>query len=133
MRQHLVIAVLAALAACGPQAPAPEAATESTAEPAPGAAPLPTDAWLGDWPGVEGTYLKIAAGPSPGQYTLTQGTLDGVHTYQGAAAGERIAFTRTPGAPPEHVRAGTGAETGLKWLADKTDCLVIKDGEGYCR
>ena len=33
----------------------------------------------------------------------------------------------------ESLRPGSGVETGMKWLQDKSDCLVVKPGEGYCR
>ena len=33
----------------------------------------------------------------------------------------------------ETVRAGDGDATGMKWLAGRKDCLVVKAGEGYCR
>ena len=33
----------------------------------------------------------------------------------------------------ESIAATTGDETGMKWLAGKTNCLTIKVGEGYCR
>ncbi len=26
-----------------------------------------------------------------------------------------------------------GAETGMKWLSEKANCLTISPGEGYCR
>jgi hypothetical protein len=116
-------AMFLALAACAPQAP----------EPTPAAPEAPVDAWVGDWPGVEGTFLRIEAGVTPGAYTLTQGTLDGVATYPGAVDGDAIVFTRAGGAAPERIRRGSGAETGLKWLLEKSDCLVIREGEGYCR
>jgi hypothetical protein len=132
-RLTIAALVLSLAAACAPPS-APEAApAESTAPAEPAAAAAPADAWIGQWNGVEGTYLKIEAAGAPGQYTLNQGTLDGVKTYQGAASGEAITFSRTPGGPIETVRAGTGDETGLKWLAGKSNCLVIKAGEGYCR
>ena len=35
--------------------------------------------------------------------------------------------------PTETIIATSGKGTGMKWLADKHDCLVIKPGEGYCR
>lgn len=123
MKRLVLVAVLA-VAACGEVR-----VEEETRAPAPVAAA--TDAWIGQWPGVEGTFLKVEAGAAAGTYTLTQGTLDGVNTYQGAADGTVIAFERN--GIRETVRAGSGADTGLKWLAEKTDCLVIKDGEGYCR
>jgi len=34
---------------------------------------------------------------------------------------------------PESIRAATGDETGLKWLAGKQNCLMIQQGEGFCR
>ena len=52
-------------------------------------------------------------------------------TFKGEAAEDGIAFTRPDG--PQQLRAGDGAATGLKWLADKKDCLVVDTGEGYCR
>jgi hypothetical protein len=66
-----------------------------------------------------------------GNYTLTEGTLDGVVTFEGRAEGDAIVFDRDGVA--ESIRAGDGAATGLKWLDGKTDCLVIKEGEGFCR
>jgi hypothetical protein len=130
--KRLTIAAVLALAACNDM-PHQKAAAGEEAPIAVAPAPLPTDAWIGQWPGVEGTYLKIEAGPTPGAYTLTQGTLDGVNVWQGTAAGDAIAFTRAEGAAAETIRATGGAETGLKWLLEKTDCLTIKSGEGYCR
>ena len=47
------------------------------------------------------------------------------------AAGDTIAFER--GGIKETIRAGSGADTGMKWLSEKKDCLVVKPGEGYCR
>ncbi len=35
--------------------------------------------------------------------------------------------------PEGTIRATSGAETGMKWLSDKLDCLTIRPGEGYCR
>jgi hypothetical protein len=47
------------------------------------------------------------------------------------AAGDRIEFERD--GKRESVRAGSGKETGMKWLLEKKDCLIIKTGEGFCR
>jgi len=34
----------------------------------------------------------------------------------------------------ETIRATDGAGTGMKWLADRKDCLVVTVGsEGFCR
>ncbi len=113
------------LAACGPAKQAPEA----TAAVAPAA--LPTDAWIGDWIGVEGNTLKIAATAAPGAYAITEVTLDGPLTYTGTADAAAIAFQEKD--KPMTIRAGTGDETGLKYLTGKTNCLWIETGRGFCR
>jgi len=128
----LALGAVLLLAACQP-APATKAeeaaATASTAE---GKKPAPaTDAWLGQWVGVEGTLLTIEVGASPGVYAITETTLDGPVSFTGAADGEIIRFERA--GAQETIRAGTGDDTGLKYLAGKTNCLVIRTGEGFCR
>ena len=46
-----------------------------------------------------------------------------------AAAGEdRLEFKRD--GKSESIRAGTGKKTRMKWLLEKTDCLIIKEREG---
>jgi hypothetical protein len=66
------------------------------------------------------------------RYSVTVTDLDGPKTYSGTAAGNRIEFARA--GRTESIRAATGQETGMKWLADETNCLVITAGsEGYCR
>jgi putative lipoprotein len=90
---------------------------------------FPTDLWLGQWNGPEGTYLLLAKNGD--KYVVKIRSLDGLDTYEGVAAGERIQFTRDGKA--ESIRAGSGEETGMKWLLDKKNCLIIKTGEGFCR
>jgi hypothetical protein len=88
--------------------------------------------WVGRWTGVEGTYLTIARGDAPGRYRLTMRyTLDDEGIFDGVESGDGIAFTRPDGA--QTLRAGDGDATGLKYLAGKQDCLVVRQGEGYCR
>ena len=107
--------------------------TLATPTPAPAspAAPLVTDGWIGRWIGVEGLNLQIAAGGTPGTYRLDMALMDSSATYQGKAAGDTIQFTRD--GKVETLRHTSGAETGLKWLADKKDCLTVKEGIGFCR
>ena len=90
---------------------------------------IPTDLWLGQWNGPEGTFLRIAGGK--GTYELTIQNLDGPRNFDGRAVGEAIQFERN--GVQESLHATTGSETGMKWLSDKTDCLTIRLGEGYCR
>ena len=96
----------------------------------------PTDKWVGKWVGVEGLHLTIAKDDSIGRghYLLTMQyglDADDTGTFKGEATDDGIAFTRPDG--PQLLRAGDGAATGLKWLADKKDCLIVATGEGYCR
>ena len=96
---------------------------------------LPTDDWIGRWMGPEGLFLDIQPAPDGqrGSYALTnKDNLDRQGTYVGMAEDATIRFTRD--GEPLTIRPGTGAETGFKYLADKTDCLIVVAGqEGYCR
>jgi hypothetical protein len=88
-----------------------------------------TDMWLGQWNGPEGTFLRLEGGN--GRYTLTIQYLDGPRTYSGNSNGDHIDFERNQ--VKESIHATDGAATGMKWLADKSHCLTIRAGEGYCR
>jgi hypothetical protein len=92
-----------------------------------------TDAWLGRWKGPEGLFLDIRKGGTAGTYGLTlKATLDGQADYVGTAEDATIRFVRA--GRTETIHAGTGKETGHKWLAEMGDCLIIVAGkEGYCR
>jgi hypothetical protein len=92
---------------------------------------LPTDAWIGKWLGVEGLVLDIQPAGESGHYVLSVTLLDGTNSYDGAADGDMIRFIRN--GRPESIRRATGDETGLKWLAGKQNCLMIREGEGFCR
>jgi hypothetical protein len=94
-------------------------------------APLPTDAWIGKWIGVEGLVLNIQKSDEKRHYVLSVTLLDGTKSYDGVIDGDVIRFTRD--GRPESIRVATGDETGLKWLAGKPNCLMIKQGEGFCR
>lgn len=97
-------------------------------------APTNRDSWVGRWIGVEGLNLAVSKGKSEGHYLLkmqygTDEEMSG--TFEGVGTAEGIAFVRPDG--EQVLRASTGDGTGLKYLAGKTDCLKVKDGEGYCR
>jgi len=85
--------------------------------------------WVGRWTGPEGTWLDLSANGEG--YLVQIRNLDGEASYEGRAAGDHIEFERN--GTTESIRASDGAGTGMKWLAEKKDCLVIKSGEGYCR
>jgi hypothetical protein len=87
------------------------------------------DSWVGTWTGPEGTSLKIAKQEVGYEVTVTN--LDGPRQFHGIAADDVFQFERD--GATETLQAGDGAATGMKWLAGKKDCLVVKPGEGYCR
>lgn len=131
--KRLALLCLVALVACGrpaeKQGP-PEAARET---PPPPAEALATDAWVGRWIGPEGLFLDIKARDASGNYPLTlKDNLDTQADYVATPSGEGLAFHR--GDDAVTIRAGTGVETGFKYLAGKRDCLILVAGqEGYCR
>lgn len=98
-------------------------------------AALPTDSWIGRWTGPEGLFLDIARAPGgdAGRYAIVnKDRLDRQADYSGVADGATIRFVRD--GEDITLRPGKGADTGFKWLADKTDCLIAVPGqEGYCR
>ncbi|KAA0949453.1 hypothetical protein FQ186_00080 [Pseudomonas sp. ANT_H14] len=134
-----ILSTLVLLSACDKEAPdtkvankTPLASVQATLVPE----TLPTDKWVGKWVGVEGLNLTITKDDSIGRghYVLTMQyglDADASGTFKGEAADDGITFTRPDG--PQILRAGDGAATGMKWLADKKDCLVVNTGEGYCR
>ena len=95
-----------------------------------------TDQWVGRWTGVEGLFLDVSKDDSagPGHYRLHMRyglDADQIGTFEGQAAAEGIRFNREDG--PQLLRAGDGEATGMKWLLEKEDCLIVRTGEGYCR
>jgi hypothetical protein len=96
---------------------------------APAPDPAQTKQWLGRWNGPEGTYLEISG--TPADYRLTIANLDGPRRFVGRAQGVKIVFVRD--GVVETLSASDGDATGMKWLADKRDCLTVRRGEGYCR
>lgn len=117
--------LLAAICSTGCK-PAPEATPASQPAPTPVAH---LDAWLGRWNGPEGTFLELKQdGP---QYVVTIQNLDGPKTYPAREVGNHLEFDRDN--QVESIHASNGDATGMKWLADKKDCLTVKQGEGFCR
>lgn len=105
--------------------------TETAAAEDPATAPHRFASWAGKWTGVEGMYATITPG-EPGKYKLEmQSDLDTKATYDGTDSEHGIKFKR--GTEELSLRRGNGDETGLKYLAGKKECLIVKSGEGYCR
>lgn len=120
------------------EAPAPTETMAVPVETAPtGAASDPAMAphrfasWAGKWVGVEGMFVTITP-TEPGRYSLEmQSDLDTRGTYKGRDSEHGIQFER--GTEKLSLHRGSGEETGLKYLVDKDECLIVKTGEGYCR
>jgi len=87
------------------------------------------DKWLGKWIGPEGTYLELSKNGD--HYEVMIQSLDGPKTYEGISASHGIMFQRN--GKTETIRAGNGQDTGMKWLLEKKNCLVVQTGEGFCR
>ena len=97
----------------------------------PATAPHRFASWAGKWTGVEGMYATITP-TEPGKYKLEmQSDLDTKGTYDGQDSEHGIQFKR--GTEQLSLHRGNGDETGLKYLAGKKECLIVKTGEGYCR
>lgn len=89
----------------------------------------PAHEWAGKWNGPESTFLDVSQ--QGNKYTVKIQNLDTLSTYRGTRVKDGIEFERD--GKTETIRAATGEQTGMKWLADKKDCLVIQTGEGFCR
>lgn len=142
LRTTAAALLLLTLAACQPQAEpaAPPAAKAEPAAPAVPPAPPPPameapaattgpDSWIGKWAGPEGSFMDVEKSDSG--YQLTISDVDGLKFFSGKRAGDAIEFERK--GKTESIKAGDGKATGMKGLADKTNCLAIHAGEGFCR
>lgn len=90
------------------------------------------DSLLGKWQGVEGTSLDIERDPQGKEYFITVTNLDGPRAFAARAVKDGLEFERD--GKTELIRVGDGVDTGMKYLADKLDCVVINAGsEGFCR
>ena len=119
------------LAGCEKRESSPLLAKDPPANSAPSTtAPDAIQGWQGTWNGPEGTYLKLTAKPDS-RYEIIIRNLDGERSFEGVGGADHIRFTRD--GQLERIRATDGAATGMKWLADKSECLTVKPGEGYCR
>lgn len=92
---------------------------------------LDVSAWAGKWIGPEGLFVEIKLGADGNIGLEMQSDLDTKASYEGTATADGISFQR--GGETLTLKKATGDETGLKYLAGKNDCLMVKSGEGYCR
>jgi hypothetical protein len=125
----MTVAIVGCESRIRPANPSSGASPSSSPNPASSAASNLADQWLGKWIGPEGTFLVLAKNSN--QYVVEIHSLDGAATYEGTVVGDRIEFQR--GGKSESIHAGNGQDTGMKWLLDKKNCLIIRTGEGFCR
>jgi len=150
-KRLFLLAVPLALAACAQPAPDPSPSATPTERVGPLAPPRDgpgggqlrdnalepaataalEERYLGRWIGVEGTFLDVTRREAGGVTLDMQWDLDHRGTFDGSVAAEGLRFMRNGIA--ETAVPGNGDATGLKWLAGKKDCLIVKSGEGYCR
>lgn len=122
---------LLALSGCQshtPVSPAPSVEPSSPAA-ASNSTDNPTDRWLGRWDGPEGTFLQLSKAGD--HYAVEIRELDGSRTLEGFPAGDRVRFIRD--GKTEFLVGGNGKAAGMKWLLDKKNCLLTRQGEGWCR
>lgn len=124
-----LLAVICLLPACKEETPAGSNQAENAPVQQTPTTGIDTSAWLGKWDGPEGTFLNISEREIG--YKITIQNLDGPQDFDGVENDGVIEFKRD--GRTEIIRAGDGAATGMKWLADKKNCLVVTYGEGYCR
>ncbi|WP_298331653.1 hypothetical protein [Asticcacaulis sp.] len=130
-----LIAVSALLAACSaePSQPAAEETAQSAVSETPASVVSPSASafdYAGRWTGVEGTYMTITP-QSDTAYQVVIADLDGPKTYAGTLQADGLHIERNGTALV--IVPGDGEATGMKWLAEKSDCLVVAANEGYCR
>lgn len=86
--------------------------------------------YAGHWKGVEGTYMTIMLQLDT-TYQVVIADLDGPKTYVGTLQADGLHIERN--GVPAVIVPGDGEATGMKWLTEKSDCLVVAVNEGYCR
>ena len=122
----LFLPALCALVACDDKTTAPQAV--SSDEKAEIIANRLED-WMGQWNGPEGTYVKLEK--SGDGYAVIIKDLDKEERYLGVASETRIRFNRNN--KEEYLTLVPGRMTGVKWMLDKPYCLMVRQGEAYCR
>ncbi|MDC7683382.1 hypothetical protein PQU92_08855 [Asticcacaulis sp. BYS171W] len=128
-----VIALLT-VAACSPKDDTPPptkaeaSASSEVSASASSAADVASD-YVGRWIGPEGTSLEVTAREH--DYVVSITNLDGPKEFTGTVVGNGIQIERD--GQKFLIQHSNGAQTGMKWLADKRDCVTVTTGEGYCR
>jgi len=139
IRLALALTALLGTAACSQATPGDEGhdegrpateAVQTSADAVPVPASVQAAAFSGHWGGVEGTYMTVTP-LGTGGFEVVIADLDGPKTYAGDLQADGLHIERD--GATLIIRPGDGEATGMKWLGDKTDCLIVAANEGYCR
>lgn len=107
MRLFFCLLAILTVAACGPKS---------------------FDDWEGRWIGGDGDVLTLSKVAEGYEVSIRS---DGTDTaYKTHVENEVFHFTRHG---DETLTAGKGKDSGVASLAGKSDCLIVKQGEAYCR
>lgn len=88
-------------------------------------------ALAGRWTGPEGTWLEVFPA-SDTAFNLTFHNMDNnITQVTGRPVGDKLVFDRK--GKTDTLSKATGDQTGMKWLAGKTNCVRVNEGEGYCK
>lgn len=89
--------------------------------------------FAGLYTGPEGTYLAIEELDDGTFYLEMRWGLDEnmLGNFDGAPVEAGIQFSR--GGEKLVLKPVSGDATGMKWLAGKSNCLMVQEGEGYCK
>ncbi len=89
--------------------------------------------YAGLYTGPEGTYLAIEALDDGTFYLEMRWGLDEnmLGNFDGTSVEGGIQFLRD--GEKLVLKPVNGDATGMKWLAGKSNCLMVKVGEGYCK
>jgi hypothetical protein len=87
--------------------------------------------WQGRWDGAHGARLSIKQDQGENFVVKFDG-VDYPGEFPAIARPDGLAFMREEGVE-EVLHHGDGFATGVKWLLEKSDCLYVKIGEGFCR
>jgi len=85
--------------------------------------------FVGRWVGPEDSSLEIVARQH--DYEVSLMGVDGSGVFTGTIDGGGMRMERN--GQVQRIRHVSGPETGVKYLADKRDCVVMTSGEGFCR
>jgi hypothetical protein len=87
--------------------------------------------YLGKWDGADGSYVIIDAKKGDDVALDMRWDGDKIGAFDGTVTPRGISFIRA--GKPLTLTPATGGATGVAALSGKQDCLMVAQGEAYCR